>query len=54
MDDTGWMILIGIGGVLWMVIHHRYRRWKAGKFADKLLDNVIKGRTPFGDRAGGR
>lgn len=48
MDDTVWMILVGIGGVvLWMVIHHRYRRWKAGKLADKMLDDVIKGKDAF-------
>lgn len=42
------MILIGIGGVAcWMVIQHRYRRWKAGKLADKLLDDVIKGKDAF-------
>jgi hypothetical protein len=48
MDDTVWMILAGIGGVvLWMVIHHRYRRWKTGKLADKMLDDVIKGKDAF-------
>jgi hypothetical protein len=48
MDDTGWMILMGIGGaVLWIVIHHRYRRWKAGKLADNLLHEVIKGKDAF-------
>ncbi|MBX3324958.1 MAG: hypothetical protein U0223_00400 [Nitrospira sp.] len=48
MDDTVWAILVGICGVvLWMVIHHRYRRWKAGKLADKMLDDVIKGKDAF-------
>jgi hypothetical protein len=48
MDDTGWMILIGIGGVvLWLVIHQRYRRWQAGKLADKMLKDVIKGKDAF-------
>lgn len=42
------MILIGIVGVVfWLVIHQRYRRWKAGKLADKLLDDVIKGKDAF-------
>lgn len=48
MDDTVWMILIGLGGVvLWLVIHQRYRRWKAAKLADKLLDDVVKGKDAF-------
>lgn len=48
MDDTVWMILIGIGGVvLWLLIHQRYRRWKAGKLADKLLSEVVKGKDAF-------
>lgn len=48
MDDAGWMILILVGGaVIWMVIRHRYRRWKAGKLADKILDDVIKGKDAF-------
>ena len=48
MDDTDWMVLIGIGGVvLWLVAHQRYRRWKAGKLADKMLDDVIKGKDAF-------
>ena len=48
MDDTGWIVLIGIGGgVLWLVIHQRYRRWKAGKLADKMLEDVIKGKGAF-------
>lgn len=42
------MILIGIGGaVLWLLIHQRFRRWKAGKLADKLLDDVIKDKDAF-------
>jgi hypothetical protein len=48
MDNTGWMILIGIGGVvLWLVIHQWYRRWKAGKLADKMLKDVIRGKDAF-------
>jgi len=48
MDDTGWIILILVGGaVLWMVIHHRHRRWKAGKLADKMLKDVIKSKDAF-------
>lgn len=42
------MILIGIVGVvLWLVIHQRYRRWKAGKLADKMLEDVVKGKDAF-------
>jgi hypothetical protein len=48
MDDMSWMIFILVGGVvLWVVIHHRYRRWKAGKLADKVLEDVIKGKDAF-------
>ena len=48
MGDTVWMILIVIGGlVLWLVIHQRYRRWKAGKLADKMLEDVVKGKDAF-------
>ena len=48
MDDTVWMIVIGIGGVvLWLLIFQRYRRWKAGKLADKMLEDVVKGKDAF-------
>lgn len=48
MDDTVLMILILAGGMVFsMVIHHRYRRWKAGKLADKLLKDVVKGKDAF-------
>ncbi len=48
MDDKDWMILMGIGGiVLWLAMHQRYRRWKAGKLADKMLKDVIKGKDAF-------
>jgi hypothetical protein len=48
MDDTVWMMLVGIGGVvLWLLIFQRYRRWKAGKLADQLLQDVIKGKDAF-------
>jgi len=48
MDNTGWMILMGIVGVaLWLVILQRYRRWKAGKLADKMLEDVIKSKDAF-------
>lgn len=48
MDDTGVLILVMVGVmVLWVVGHHRYRRWKAGKLADKLLEDVIKGKDAF-------
>lgn len=48
MGDTVWMILIVIGGlVLWLVIHQRYRRWKAGKLADKMLEDVVRGKDAF-------
>ncbi len=48
MDDMGLTILILIGGVaLWLVIYQRYRRWKAGKLADEILEDVIKGKDAF-------
>jgi len=48
MDETGWIVLSLFGGaVLWIVIRYRYRRWKAGKLADKILDDVIKGKDAF-------
>jgi hypothetical protein len=48
MDDTILMILLLIGGVVfWVVASHRYRRWKAGKLADKMLEDVIKGKDAF-------
>lgn len=48
MDDTVWMIFVGIGGaVLWLVVIQRYRRWKAGKLADQLLQDVVKGKDAF-------
>lgn len=48
MDDMGLAMLILVGGVaLWLVIHQQYRRWKAGKLADKILEDVIKGKDAF-------
>lgn len=48
MDDTSWLIVMAIGGgLLWVVIHHWHRRWKAGKLADQLLQDVIKGKDAF-------
>jgi hypothetical protein len=48
MDDMGWTILILIGGVvLWVMIYHRYRRWKAGKLADRMLEDVVKGKDAY-------
>ncbi len=48
MDDTVVMLLLVGGGlVLWVVLYHRYRRWKAGKLADKMLEDVIKGKDAF-------
>lgn len=48
MDDIGLMILVLVGGlVFWMMAHHRYRRWKTGKLADKMLQDVIKGKDAF-------
>ncbi len=48
MDDTVWMMLVGVGGVvLWLLIFQRYRRWKAGKLADKMLEDVVKGKDAF-------
>lgn len=48
MDDMGLAMFILVGGVaLWLVILQRYRRWKAGKLADKVLEDVIKGKDAF-------
>ena len=48
MVDIGLTILILVGGVeVWLVIHQQYHRWKAGKLADKMLEDVIKGKDAF-------
>lgn len=48
MIDIGLTILILVGGVaVWSVIHQRCHRWKAGKLADKMLEDVIKGKDAF-------
>jgi hypothetical protein len=48
MDDTVLMILFLIGVmVCWVMVHHQYRRWKAGKLADKMLEDVIRGKDAF-------
>jgi hypothetical protein len=48
MVDIGLTFLLLIGGVaVWLVIHQRYRRWQAGKLADKMLEDVIKGKDAF-------
>jgi len=42
------MILITVGGVVvLMLLYNRYRRWRAGKLADKLLEDVIKAKDAF-------
>lgn len=48
MDDTVVMIVFHVGGIVcWVMVHHRYRRWKAGKLTDKMLEDVIKGKDAF-------
>lgn len=48
MVDIGLTILIVAGGIaVWLVIHQQYRRWKAGKLADKMLKDVIKAKDAF-------
>jgi len=48
MVDIGLTILLLVGGVVvWLVVHQRYRCWKAGKLADKMLKDVIKGKDAF-------
>ncbi|MFO0700155.1 MAG: hypothetical protein U0236_13100 [Nitrospira sp.] len=48
MDDTGWIIVLAVAGVVLLAgICHGYRRWKTGKLADKLLADVIKGKDAF-------
>ena len=48
MDDTILMILFLVGVIVCLVMgHHQYRRWKAGKLADKMLADVIKGKDAF-------
>jgi hypothetical protein len=47
MDDSGWIILLIVGVALLAGIRHRYRRWKSGQLADKLLNDVIKGKDAF-------
>jgi len=48
MEDTVMIVLLLVGGILlWVMAHHQYRRWKAGKLADKMLEDVIKGKDAF-------
>lgn len=48
MDDTSWMVLIMVGGVVLSILFYRqYRRWRAGKLADRLLEDVIKRKDAF-------
>ncbi len=48
MVDIALMILLLVGGfMVWLVIHQQYYRWKAGKLADKMLKDVIKGKDAF-------
>lgn len=48
MSDGLWIFLgLGLGGFLLLVGRQAYRRWKAGKDADKLLEQVIKGKDAF-------
>jgi hypothetical protein len=48
MVDIGLTILLLVSGVVvWLVIHQQYHRWQAGKLADKMLADVIKGKDAF-------
>ncbi|MEQ1847324.1 MAG: hypothetical protein ABL983_17290 [Nitrospira sp.] len=48
MVDIALMILLLVGGfMVWLVIHQQYYRWKAGKLADKMLKDVIRGKAAF-------
>ncbi len=48
MEDSGWALLIIVAGVLAIELGRRwYRRRVAGKLADKLLSDVVKGKDAF-------
>lgn len=48
MDDTGWLILTVVGGgVIAMMVRLWHRRWRAGKLADQMLEDVIRRKDAF-------
>ena len=48
MSDSLWIFLgLAVGGFLFLVGWQVYRRWKTGREADKLLEQVIKGKDAF-------
>lgn len=40
-------VAIGAGGVVFLIGRQWYRRWLAGKLADRLLQDVVKGKDAF-------
>ncbi len=48
MDDLGWLLLsIGIGWAVVEVGRRWYRRRIAAKLADRLLEDIVKGKDAF-------
>ena len=48
MNEWTWIILLGVGGII--VFRWGLRWWrnrKAGKLADELLSNVLRGKDSF-------
>ncbi len=42
------MILgVGVGAIVLLIGRQVYRRWRAGKLADELLRDVVKGKDAF-------
>ncbi len=48
MDELGWPFLIGAGGMLALGLARRWYRYRtAAKLADRLLEDVVKGKDAF-------
>ncbi len=48
MDDVGWLLLIVAAAVLVIELGRRwYRRRLAAKLADKMLEEVVRGKDAF-------
>lgn len=48
MGEGTWILAaVVVGGVVYLVGRQVYRRWVAGRLADDLLREVVKGKDAF-------
>lgn len=47
MGEGIWIVAVVVGGAVYLIGRQLYRRWLAGRLADDLLRDVVKGKDAF-------